>query len=313
MKKLIVILIVIVAVILIVYRTKVVLNRTRLQETTIEKGITPVQVELVKKGNLSLSLNLMGDVKGSEEVDVFPKAPGKLVELKVKEGDRVKKDQVVAVVDRDVDGMKFELAEVTSPVSGMVAKKYLDIGAQVSPPSPGTALFQVINMDQVKVVVNVVEEELRDVRLGKKAEIKVDAYPDRLFHGNISLISPVVNPLSRTAPVEILVPNPDQLLKPGMYAGVTIDLGEKKDIVLIPAYTIVDQGQNKKVFVVSEGKAMSRPVEIGSSKDGWVEIKSGLAENDSLIVAGQNQVKVNEPVKIVAGSDTTSSRKGGEK
>jgi HlyD family secretion protein len=110
MKKVIVILIVVVVVIFVIYRVKVVLNRTRLQETTIEKGITPVQVELVKKGNLSLSLNLMGDIKGSEEVDVFPKAPGKLMELKVKEGDRVKKDQVVAVVDRDVDGMKFELA-----------------------------------------------------------------------------------------------------------------------------------------------------------------------------------------------------------
>ncbi|HEX7401859.1 MAG TPA: biotin/lipoyl-binding protein, partial [candidate division Zixibacteria bacterium] len=164
MKKFVVILIVVVAVILIVYRTKVVLEKNRLEETAVEKRITPVEVELVKRGDLSLSLNLLGDIKGSEEVDVFPKAPGKLVELKVKEGDRVKKDQVVALVDRDVDGLKFELAEVTSPVSGIVTKRYLDIGAEVSPPSPGTALFQVINMDQVKVVVNVVEEELGNIR-----------------------------------------------------------------------------------------------------------------------------------------------------
>ena len=313
MKKIVVILIVVVAVILIVYRAKVVLEKTRLEETAVEKRITPVEVALVKKGNLSLSLSLIGDIKGSEEVDVFPKAPGKLVEMKVKEGDRVKKDQVVALVDRDVDGLKFELAEVTSPVSGIVTKRYLDIGAEVSPPSPGTALFQVINMDQVKVVVNVVVEELGNIRKGQKAEVRVDAYPDKIFSGNVSLISPVVNQLSRTAPVEIILSNPEHLLKPGMFAQTKIFIGDKKDIILIPAHSITDQGQNKKVFVVNEGKAMSRTLETGITKDGWVEIKNGLSENDSLIVAGQYLVKENEPVKVIFRSDSGSSQKGGEK
>ncbi|MFH1335882.1 MAG: efflux RND transporter periplasmic adaptor subunit [Candidatus Zixiibacteriota bacterium] len=313
MKKIVVILIVVVAVILIVYRAKVVLEKTRLEETAVEKRITPVEVELVKKGNLSLSLSLIGDIKGSEEVDVFPKAPGKLVEQKVKEGDRVKKDQVVALVDRDVDGLKFELAEVTSPVSGIVTKRYLDIGAEVSPPSPGTALFQVINMDQVKVVVNVVVEELGNIRKGQKAEVRVDAYPDKILYGNVSLISPVVNQLSRTAQVEIILSNPEHLLKPGMFAQTKIFTGDKKDIILIPAHSITDQGQNKKVFVVNEGKAMSRTLETGITKDGWVEIKNGLSENDSLIVAGQYLVKENELVKVIFRSDSDSSQKGGGK
>jgi multidrug efflux pump subunit AcrA (membrane-fusion protein) len=311
MRKFLLILIAVVVVILIVYRSKVVLERTRLEETKIEKRITPVEVELVKKGNLSLSLNLIGDIKGSGEVDVFPKASGKLVELKVKEGDRVKKDQVVALVDRDVDGLKFELAEVTSPISGIVTKRYLDKGAEVSPPSPGTPLFQVINMDQVKVVVNVVEEELGNIGKGQKAEVKVDAYPDKVFSGNVSLISPVVNQLNRTVPVEIILSNPEHLLKPGMFAQTKIFIGEKKDVILIPTHTIVDQGQNKKVFVVSDGKAASRLVETGIAKNGWVEIKSGLVENDSLIVAGQYQVKENERVKVIYRSDSDSSQKGG--
>jgi multidrug efflux pump subunit AcrA (membrane-fusion protein) len=313
MKKIVVILIVVVAVILIVYRTKVVLEKTRLEETAVEERITPVEVELVKRGNLSLSLKLLGDIKGSEEVDVFPKAPGKLVELKVKEGDRVKKNQVVALVDRDMDGLKFELAEVTTPVSGIVTKRYLDIGAEVSPPSPGTALFQVINMDQVKVVVNVVEEELGNTRQGQKAEVRVDAYPDKIFSGNVSLISPVVNQLSRTAQVEIILSNPEHLLKPGMFAQTKIFTGDKKDIILIPAHSITDQGQNKKVFVVNEGKAMSRTLETGITKDGWVEIKNGLSENDSLIVAGQYLVKENELVKVIFRTDSDTGTKGGGK
>ncbi len=313
MKKIVVILIVVAVVILIVYRAKVVLEKTRLEETAVEIRITPVEVELVKKGNLSLSLSLIGDIKGSEEVDVFPKAPGKLVELKVKEGDRVKKDQVVARVDRDVEGLKFELADVISPISGIVTKRYLDIGAEVSPPSPGTALFQVINMDRVKVVVNVVEEELGNIRPGQNAEVRVDAYPDKIFSGNVSLISPVVNQLNRTVPVEIILSNPEHRLKPGMFTQAKIFIGERKDLILIPAHSITDQGQNKKVFVVNEGKASSRTVETGITKDGWVEIKNGLSENDSLIVAGQYLVKENELVKIISRSDSGSSQKGGEK
>jgi Cu(I)/Ag(I) efflux system membrane fusion protein len=217
---------------------------------------------------------------------------------------------VVAVVDRDVDGVKYEQLEITSPVDGIVGMVYLDEGAEVTPPSPspsmGTQLIRVINMDQVKVVVNVVEEELGKIKKGQEAKIKVDAYPDKTFSGNVSLISPLVNQLTRTASVEITLPNPQHLLKPGMFAQVEISLGEKDDLVLIPAHTILQEGERKRVFVVTEGKAVSRNVETGISQNGWVEIKSGLSENDSLIVSGQYLVKRDEPVKVIAP-------KGGEK
>jgi len=304
MKKLILILIVLVIVVFIAYRAKVVLERTRLEETKIEKRITPVQVELVKKGNLTPSLNFIGDIKGKEEVDIFPKASGKLLELKVKEGDRVKKDQVVALVDRDVDGVKFELANVISPMDGIVGMVYLDQGSTVSPPEPapsmGTPLIRVVNMDQVKAVVNVVEEDLRKINKGQKAKVEVDAYPDKTFSGNVSLISPLVNKLTRTASVEITLPNPQHLLKPGMFAQVEILLPGNGDFVLVPAHTILEEGGKKKVFVVKDGKATSRSVETGFSQRGWVEIKRGLLESDSLIVEGQYLVKENEPVKVIA-------------
>jgi multidrug efflux pump subunit AcrA (membrane-fusion protein) len=304
MKKLILILIALVIVVFIAYRAKVVLERNRLEETKLEKNITPVEVELVKKGSLTLSLNLIGDIKGKEEVDVFPKASGKLVEMRAKEGDRVKKDQVVALVDRDVDGVKFEPVEVTSPVDGIVGMVYLDQGAAVNPPEPapsmGTPLIRIVNMDQVKAVVNVVEEELGKIKMGQEAKIKVDAYPDKTFSGNVTLISPLVNQLTRTASVEITLPNPQHLLKPGMFAQVEISLGQKDDLFLIPAHTILQEGERKRVFVVADGKAISRNVETGISQNGWVEIKSGLSENDSLIVAGQSLVKTDEPVKVIA-------------
>lgn len=310
MKKLVIVLVVLIAVVLIVYRSKVVIERARLQETKTEERITPVEVELVEKRSLTLSLSFVGDVKGEEEVDIFPKASGKLSDLKVREGDRVKKDQVVALVDRDVDGVRFEPLQVISPTDGIVGIVYLDQGAEVSPPSPGpgmgTELMRIVDMDRVKVVVNVTEEDLGRINLGQKTSIKVDTYPDKVFSGKVSLISPTVNRLTRTARVEIGLPNTKHLLKPGMFADVEIALGKKEDIVLIPAHAIVEETGEKKVFVVSDGKAISRMVETGISQDGWIEIHNALAEGDSLIVTGQYLVRDGEPVKVV-------SPKGGKK
>jgi len=252
-------------------------------------------------------LSFVGDVKGEEEIDIFPKASGKLAVLKVKEGDRVRKDQVVAVVDRDVDGVRFEMLNVITPLEGTVAKVFLDKGAEVSPPSPGpgmgTAIMRVINMDQVKAVVNVTEEELGKIKPGQDALVKVNTYPDKSFPGKVTLVSPVVDPLTRTASVEITLSNPQHLLKPGMFARVQVILGKKEDVILVPAHAVMQEAGNKTVFVVREGKAVLLPVETGASQDGQVQIVAGLAEGDSLIVAGQYLVKSGESVKVIAAKE----------
>jgi multidrug efflux pump subunit AcrA (membrane-fusion protein) len=303
MKKLVIVLVVLTVVVLVAYRAKVVMEQTRLQETRMEERITAVQVEPVTRGTLDLSLSFVGDVKGKEEVDIFPKASGKLSSLKVKEGEKVSKDQVVAVVDRDVDGVKFEPLEVTSPLEGIAVKVFLDEGAEVGPPSPspsmGTAIMRVISMDQVKAVVNVTEEELGKTKPAQDATVKVNTYPGKEFRGKVSLISPVVDPLTRTATVEITLANPGHLLKPGMFARVQIFLGKVEDVILVPAHAVMQEAGKRTVFVVRQGKAVLLPVETGASQDGQVQILQGLTEGDSLIVAGQYLVKNDEPVKVM--------------
>ncbi len=303
MKKLIIVVAILIVAVLVAYRAKVVIEQTRLQETTMEERTTAVQAQPVKMGTLDLSLSFVGDVKGEEEIDIFPKASGKLALLKVKEGDRVSKDQVVAVVDRDVDGVRFEVLNVITPLAGTVAQVFLDKGAEVSPPSPGpgmgTAIMRVINMDQVKAVVNITEEELGKIKPGQDAQIKVNTYPEREFSGKVTLVSPVVDPLTRTATVEITLANPQHLLKPGMFARVKVLLGKVRDVILIPAHAVMQEAAKKTVFVVRQGKAVLLPVETGASQDGQVQVLSGLTEGDSLIVAGQYLVKNDEPVKVI--------------
>jgi multidrug efflux pump subunit AcrA (membrane-fusion protein) len=288
------------------YRGYKAYQKSQVKEVLVEEKTKPVEIDVVKTASFKKSLSFTGDVKGIEEIDVFPKVSGKLVEIKVKEGDRVKKDQVLALVDRDIAGMKFELAEVVAPVEGIVGWVFLDEGAGVSPPSPspqmGTPIFRIVNMDKVEVVINVIEKDLPRIKAGQTAEVRLDAYPDRDFSGSVSLVSPVVDPLTRSAQVEITVSNPGHLLKPGMYAQVSITTEKTKEAILIPSYAILEKGDQKVVFVVKQEKAFSKSVETGDFGSDLIEVKAGLAPGDTLIVLGQHRVNDGDSIRIVGGS-----------
>lgn len=287
------------------YRVWVAYQRSQIKEVEKKEDIPPVQIEVVKNSPLTELLNLTGDVRGIEEIDIFPKVSGKLVAMKVREGDRIKEEQILAIIDRDVEGVKFEPAEVTSPVEGIVGRVYLDKGARVNPPEPGpgmgTALLRIVNMDTVKAVVYVIEKDLSKIRLHQKANVSVDAYPDQIFSGKITLISPTINLMTRTASVEITIPNRNHKLKPGMFAQVEIIIRKKDDAVLIPAYAVLEQGDTKKVFTVVSGKAMLRLIEVGIDQGDSVEVKSGLDAGDTLIVAGHHRVSSSDSIRIVEG------------
>ncbi|HVP36794.1 MAG TPA: efflux RND transporter periplasmic adaptor subunit [Terriglobales bacterium] len=303
MKKLIIILIVLLIVFFIFFRAMVSIKQRNAQTTEVQERIVPVEVDIVKTTPYTPILNYTGEVKGIEEIQIFPKASGKLVEMKVKEGDRVRKDQVVALIDRDITGMDFKLAETISPVEGIVGKVYLDKGAHVSEPGggSGTPLAQILNLDSVKIVIQVTEEDLPKVRLGQRAKIKVDAYPDRAFSGAITLVSPTLDNLARTANTEITIPNPNHLLKPGMFARVDLITNSPENLILVPRYTVLTEAGKKRVYVVKNGKAEERTVETGFSDGGFTYVKSGLSLQDSLVTLGQNQLKPGDKVRIVKG------------
>ncbi len=305
MKKVILWLILVAIIGFLGYRVWVAYQRSQIKEVEKTEEIPPVQIEVVKTSPLTESLNLTGDVKGIEEINVFPKVSGKLVEMKIREGDRVKKEQVLAIIDRDVEGMRFEQAEVTSPVRGIVGTVYLDKGARVNPPEPGpsmgTALLRIVNMDTVKVVVCVIEKDLSKIKLHQKTRVLVAAYPGQMFSGKITLISPTINQMTRTASVEITIPNRNHKLKPGMFAEVEIIIRKQDDAILIPAYAVLEQSSNKKVFTVVDGKAVMGLIEVGIAQGDLVEVKSGLDAGDTLIVAGHHQVSSGDLVSIVKG------------
>lgn len=287
------------------YRGYKVYKKSQIKEVIVEEKTKPVEIEVVKTTSFTHFLSFTGDIKGIEEIDVFPKVSGKLVQIKVKEGDRVKKDQILALIDRDITGVKFELAEVISPVEGIIGRIFLDKGAGVSPPSPspqmGTPIFRIVNMDRVKVVINVIEKDLPKIRMGQTAEIKVDTYPEKIFSGKVSLISPLVDPYTRTSQIEITLSNPKHLLKPGMFSEVKIIEKIKKDAILIPSYTILEKGEEYLVFVVEQKKAFSKKVEIGDFGSDLVEVKDGLTPGETLVISGHYRLNHGDSVRIVGG------------
>ena len=278
-----------------------------------EKAI-PVEVIPVTRGTIRSTLSFNGDIKGRDQVSVFSEVPGRLLRYTVVEGDPIKKDQVIAFIDRAVTGMEFEEAKVKSPIGGTVGRLYLDRGDAVLLQTP---IALMVKMDTVLIRVDVVERELPFIRKGMKAEIQVDAYPEEVFIGKVKRISPVVDPVSRTAPVEISIPNPPSFppfvkgesggfpLLPGMYAEVILVLEEHEDALVIPFDVVVGVGavhilplQKKVTFVVEENRVVERELKLGIRDGERVEVLEGLREGDFLIVSGERIVKDGDLVEI---------------
>jgi len=156
-------------------------------------------------------------------------------------------------------------------------------------------------MDRVKAVFNIGEKDLASVSVGISAEIKVDAYPDEIFKGTVTTISPVIDPMSRTASCEVMLPNPQHKLKPGMFAEVNLVVETHKSAILLPQDAVIhDLGKNIfYIFVVENGTAKKKEVEIGITAKNTVEIKSGIGEQDNVIIKGQHYIEGGERVEIV--------------
>jgi multidrug efflux pump subunit AcrA (membrane-fusion protein) len=182
---------------------------------------------------------------------------------------------------------QFKNATINSPIDGVVAHKNVEPGEVVSPPiMPGKALLDIVDMSCLKTMVNISEKRVKSVRLGQEAIITLDGFSDEIFTGKVSRISPVVDPRSRTFKAEILIPNPGNRLKPGMFARVQLVLTKRTDVVRVPLKAVSDFGGSKVVFLVVNGTARVQTVTLGISDGVDVEVISGVNQGDSVIVEG---------------------------
>lgn len=201
-------------------------------------------------------------------------------------------------------------ATIVSPIDGVIGIRYFDAGDMAS---PGAPLASVVQMERVKIEFGATEEDLGSLSVGQTAQVRVRSYPDLVFEGKITKISPVLDPATRMATVEVLVPNRNHKLKPGMYAEVEITLGLIEDTVVVPRgcvleSTSLDQSEggrrvvkNYLVFVINDGnRAEQRELDVAYINQTHVAVRSGLEVGERLVVAGQKNLRDGMAVLIPA-------------
>lgn len=192
-------------------------------------------------------------------------------------------------------GIQQEQTRIYSPLDGFVGSRYLDPGALVSPSVP---ILSVLDVHQVKTVVPVVESAIQRVRVGLPAEIVVDAYPEEIYEGTVTRITPFLNPETRSADVEIEIANPDNTLKPGMFARVKIDAEISREALSIPRSALLTRGIQKGVYLLTEDMVtVFQPIEIGQIKGNVVEVIEGLEEGVEVVNAGASNLNEGDRVR----------------
>jgi membrane fusion protein (multidrug efflux system) len=210
-----------------------------------------------------------------------------------------------------LDELRINLSNtvIVSPVNGFVAKRSVDPGAFVSQNAP---VVDVVDISRVRLVVNVVERDLKELQTGDVAKVEVDAYPGELFQGRIARLAPVLDPATRTAPIEIEILNPDFRLKPGMYARVGITTDTKKESLVVPLNAVADLGGRRGVFQHLNGVAIFRTVELGTEGEEFIEVLGGLAEGDQVITTGARALRDGDRIQLAGGAAVPEGgRRGG--
>jgi RND family efflux transporter MFP subunit len=186
-------------------------------------------------------------------------------------------------------------ATVVSPFNGAVANKNVTTGQVVS---AGTPLMLVEDISSVYVTVNVEQKDLGRIKPGLPAEVAVDSFFSRKFEGVVEIINPTANKSARVFETKIKVVNGEGLLKPGMFASVQIKTGEKGEVLVVPQNSLVSIQGMFFTFIADGDRAKRQQVEIGQVIEQVVEIKSGLAAGQKIIVTNVNKLKDQDKIII---------------
>ncbi|MDI6870441.1 MAG: efflux RND transporter periplasmic adaptor subunit [Bacillota bacterium] len=178
-------------------------------------------------------------------------------------------------------------AVITAPVDGIVSFRNVDPGELAS---PGVPLVGIVSTDQVYAEVTVTEALVGKVREGMPVQVKLDAFPGRIFTGRLANLAPAADPRSRAFSARVYLPNPKGELRPGMFATAALATERRTGVVAIPTSAVVDRNGQPAVYVVEDGRAVERPVTVGLSNRQVSEILEGLTPGETLVVRGQLQL-----------------------
>jgi len=224
-------------------------------------------------------------------------------------GSAANRDQATAALrtaEAAVDLARAHLGKyrLTAPFDGIVGLRRASPGEFVN---VGQEIVNLESIDPIKLEFRVPEVALPALRVGQRITVRVDAYPDRSFTGEVYAIDPAADAAGRSIAVRATLPNSEGLLRPGLFARVVLTVREELEAVLVPETAIVPFGGRILVMKVVEGRAQPVPVTLGLRRDGMVQVISGLAAGDVVITAGQMKAQPGAAVAVIPPSGAAGS------
>lgn len=266
--------------------------------------IKTIEVEVgdhVRKGQTLVTLDRSNSDQLKINLDQIEREYDRALKLfEIGAGTQQSVDQLKAQLDaaRSQYANIIENTVLISPISGVVTERNYD-------PGDMTGNLPVLTVGQlspvVKVMINVTESDLSKIRTGMPVTVSFDAFEGETFEGKVSRIYPTVDTATRTFRTEILISNPSERILPGMFARVSVNLGERSNVV-VPDRSIVKQtgSGNRYVYILHNGKVYFERVELGRRLGDAYELLSGVNSGDTVVISGQSRLADGVEVEVIS-------------
>lgn len=202
--------------------------------------------------------------------------------------DQSETQRKLALTDLEQIKVKYNHGFPKSPITGIINHLYVDVGEYAD---LGKPLADIVNIDKIKINVQVPELDVRYVKKGQKTPLKIDAFPDRELVGIVDFVAFKADPATKTFLVRSVIDNPAHDIRPGMIGRLAFVRKVIPDAIVAPLFALVDKGGERIVFVEKDGVVQSRTISIGVIEGDRVQITSGLNAGDHLIVKGHTEVE----------------------
>ena len=209
--------------------------------------------------------------------------------------DQSETQRTLAATDFEQIKVRYEQGFPRSPISGIINHLYVDVGEFID---TGKPLADIVNIDRIKINVQVPELDIRFVLEGQKVPVTIDAFPERKLSGVVDFVAFKADPATKTFLVRTIIDNPFADIRPGMIGRVAFVRQIIPDALAVPLFSLVDKGGERLAFVENDGVAHARTVSLGVIEGDRVQVTSGLSPGDHLIVKGQTEVEDGMKVSV---------------
>ena len=305
------------------------------KETQLREEEVPVNVFRVVRETFQDILSAMGTVKGGSEIELRFQVAGMVKSFNFREGDKVRKGEVIARLDQNdallklkqaqieleeyeklysigaiikskleqarlaarLASSEFEKTYLRAVRDGIIGDKNVEVGEFIT---PNVKVATLVSLETVVVELGIIEKEIDRIFLGQKVTVNVDTYPGIDFTGRVSNISPLIAGKSKTLSVKANLDNPGGLLLPGMFARIKISVFEKENALLIPSDSLDRSTGEFRVFVVGENNvAYAQPVEVAYLSSDYAQIAGGIEEDELVVVEKPEALADGKRVRII--------------